>query len=71
MLLKSISKSKAAETLGVSERTIYRLVLDNLIVGFHVRKSLRITMESLRRYQDLQIKNFRDNEGIVTDDDSQ
>jgi hypothetical protein len=69
MIKKSISPAKAADMLDLSVRSIYRMASEGLFVCFKARGSLRITIDSLERYQKLQIDNFMDLQGFFTTDD--
>ena len=69
MIKKSISPAKAADMLDLSVRSIYRMASEGLFVCFKARGSLRITIDSLTRYQELQIANFNESQGILATDD--
>jgi hypothetical protein len=69
MIKKSISPAKAADLLDLSVRSIYRMAAGGLFVCFKARGSLRITIDSLTRYQELQIANFNESQGILATDD--
>ena len=61
---KSLSLKTAADLLGSSTRTIYRLITDGELTAFKVRGSLRIPEESLEEYQRRQILKFAEDNGI-------
>jgi len=61
---QNLSINEAADLLGTSARTIYRLVSDGELVGFKVRNALRITGESLESYRRRQIAIYQSANGI-------
>jgi len=64
---KSISLKTAADLLGTSIRSIYRLIGEGQITAFKLRGSLRIVEESLSEYQQRQILKFHEDNGISCD----
>lgn len=62
---KNLTIKNAADLLGSSTRTVYRLIGDGEITAFHVRGSLKITEESLDAYRDRQILKYTDDNGIT------
>lgn len=49
---------EVADYLSVSKKTIYRLVSDKELVAAKIRGSLRIKVDSLRRYERKQVQLF-------------
>jgi excisionase family DNA binding protein len=60
---RNLRISEAAELLGTSERTIYRLIGECEIAAFKVRGSLRIPEESLEEFRRRQIMRFQEENG--------
>ncbi|MFH1799217.1 MAG: helix-turn-helix domain-containing protein [Candidatus Omnitrophota bacterium] len=61
---------EVAEDLGVSTRTVRRLIADGLLLVFPVRQggTLRIPAESFRRYVRDQILFYQEENGIMSED---
>ncbi|NPU86369.1 MAG: helix-turn-helix domain-containing protein [Syntrophaceae bacterium] len=55
---------EAADVLGTSRRTVYRLLMTGELVGFKVRSCLRITHESLNSYRCRQIEKYQEDNAI-------
>ena len=61
---KNLTIKMVADSLGTSERTIYRMISDGELVAFKVRGCLRITEESLDAYRYRQISKYQIDNGI-------
>jgi len=67
MIEKSLSAGKVAELLDLSQRSIYRMCEAGQLVCFKVNGSLRVTENSVERYQELAIQNYIEQQEILTD----
>ena len=61
---------EVAEDLGISTRTVRRLIADGLLLAFPVRQggTLRIPVESFRRYVRDRILLYQEENGIMSED---
>lgn len=60
---RNLRLEEAAEFLGTSKKSIYRLISDGELRAFRVRSSLRIPMEALEEYRRQQIAIFEEQNG--------
>lgn len=61
---RNLTLKAAADLLGASTRTIYRLIVDGELIAFKVRGALRIPEESLDQYRSRQILKYTEENGI-------
>lgn len=61
---RNLTINKVAETLGVSVKTAYRMVVEGEIIAFKCRGCLRVTEESLDQYRNRQILVYQEENGI-------
>lgn len=61
---KNFTIKRTAELLGVSLKTICRMITDGDIIAFKVRGCLRVTEESLDYYRTRQIIAYQESNGI-------
>jgi excisionase family DNA binding protein len=61
---KNFTIKRTAELLGVSLKTVYRMIIDGDVIAFKCRGCLRITEESLDQYRTRQIIAYQESNGI-------
>jgi excisionase family DNA binding protein len=64
---KNFTLKKTAELLGVSKRTVYRLIESGQLIAWKSGAALRVTEESIDAYRDREILSYAEtNEISVT-----
>lgn len=67
---KLLRPDEVADHLRVSTRTVYRMIDEGAFVVIPVRRALRITAESLERYQQQAVERFEIQRGFLFRDKS-